>query len=348
MNTPSASDAVPVLEVEDLVVKVRTGSQLVTLVDGVSYAVMPAEALALVGESGAGKSIGVRAALNLLNHRKFQVSGRISIDGVDLSTLSNTDRKKLITKTTSLVFQDPLRSLNPSMRVGWQVAEAMHAAKSRSGQRKKSEARVRAVELLRLVGIADPEQRFFAYPHELSGGMRQRIVIAIALSCEPKIIFCDEPTTSLDVTTQAQIMDLLDELREQFSISVVLITHDLALAASRVDRVMVMYSGKIVEKIAAAKISERVSMPYARALLRAVPGADVDGKIPEPIPGSPPDPRFHLPGCAFHPRCDRVQETCLTDMPKLEEKDFGHFVRCWNPVVDGDRATEPAILEMHP
>ena len=330
-TTYSDAALAPIVEVEDLRVQIRSGRGPVTVVDGVSYSVDPASAVAIVGESGAGKSIAVRAVLGLLNRRKFDVSGTIRIDGVDISTLKPRARRLHIARSASLVFQDPTRSLNPTMKVGWQIAEAMYKSRARANPLSKDEAQTRAIQLMHDVGIADPEERFFNFPYQLSGGMRQRIVIAIALSCQPKVIFCDEPTTSLDVTTQAQIMDLLDELRERLSISVVLISHDLSLAASRVEDVMVMYAGQIVEKISSTGVADLASMPYSRALLRAVPNGEVAGVIPDPIPGTPPDPRHLPPGCAFNPRCERMQESCTVERPLLTELDPGHFVRCFFP-----------------
>ena len=303
-----------------------------TLVDGVSFSLMPGRALALVGESGAGKSISCRAVLNLLNPRKFDVSGTIRLDGVEVSSLKAKEWRAQASRTCSLIFQDPTRSLNPTMRVGWQIAEAMYKSKTRHDVVSKSVAKERAITLMRDVGIADPEERFYAYPHQLSGGMRQRIVIAIALSCDPKVIFADEPTTSLDVTTQAQIMDLLDELRERTKIAVVLVTHDLALASSRVDEAMVMYSGRLVEKLPSSDVAFSAQMPYSQALLQAVPGMEIDGKIPEPIPGAPPDPRDLPIGCAFSPRCVHHQEICIEQRPPLTQLSPGHDCACWFPL----------------
>jgi oligopeptide/dipeptide ABC transporter ATP-binding protein len=329
----SRGESTNVVEVEGLRVRIRSSKGMVTVVDGVSYSLSTAETLALVGESGAGKSISVRAVLGLLNPKKFEVSGSIRINGVELSSLSARARMRHVARSASLVFQDPTRSLNPTMRVGWQVAEAMYKSRARETPIKREEARQQAVQLMRDVGIAAPEERFLNYPHQLSGGMRQRIVIAIALSCQPRIVFCDEPTTSLDVTTQAQIMDLLADLQEKYSLAVVLITHDLALAAARAEKVMVMYAGKIVEKIDASEIASGASMPYSRALLQAVPGSTGPATRPVPIPGTPPDPRFLPTGCAFHPRCSHAQQVCEVDEPELEEREAGHLVRCWFPEV---------------
>lgn len=332
--TPSDLDvgaSHPIVEVENLVIRMKSHHPY-TLVDGVSFSLMPGRALALVGESGAGKSISCRAVLNLLNPRKFDVSGTVRLDGVEVSALKPKEWRAQASRTCSLIFQDPTRSLNPTMRVGWQIAEAMYKSKTRDDVISKDDSKAKAIALMREVGIADPEERFFAYPHQLSGGMRQRIVIAIALSCNPKVIFADEPTTSLDVTTQAQIMDLLDELRERTKIAVVLVTHDLALAASRVDEAMVMYSGRLVEKLPSSDVAYSAQMPYSQALLQAVPGMEIDGKIPEPIPGSPPDPRDLPVGCAFAPRCSRREEICIEQRPTLDQLSPGHDCACWFPL----------------
>ncbi|GAA3767292.1 hypothetical protein GCM10022225_62100 [Plantactinospora mayteni] len=348
-GTVRAPAATPVVEVDDLTVRVRRGSTLLTLVDGLSYRVAPARSLAIVGESGAGKSIGIRAVLGLLDPRRFEVTGTVRLDGVDLATLPKARRRGFVTGVASLVFQDPTRSLNPTMRVGPQIAEAMLAGSGRPDEAAgepplgRAEARRRSVELMRDVGIAAPEERYFGYPHELSGGMRQRIVIAIALACRPKVIFCDEPTSSLDVTTQAAIMDLLDGLRESRSIGTVVVTHDLALAASRAEQVLVMYGGQAVETLPAKGIARASLMPYTQALVRAVPDVGTPGRPPRPIEGLPPDPRTPPPGCAFAPRCGHVRDDCAERRPPLVELSTGHSVRCWHPVaVTGQ---EPAAAD---
>jgi oligopeptide/dipeptide ABC transporter ATP-binding protein len=321
----------PIVEVENLVIRMKSANPF-TLVDGVSFSLLPGHALALVGESGAGKSITCRAILNLLNPRKFDVSGTVRLGGVEVSAQSNKEWRAQATRTSSLIFQDPTRSLNPTMKVGWQIAEAMYKSTTRIEKLSKKAAKERSVNLMREVGIADPEERFYTYPHQLSGGMRQRIVIAIALSCNPQVIFADEPTTSLDVTTQAQIMDLLDDLRRQRQIAVVLVTHDLALAASRVDEAMVMYAGRLVEKLPSSDVAHSAQMPYSHALLNAVPGMEIDGEIPDPIPGSPPNPRDLPPGCAFEPRCSERGPICAVERPELRELAPGHSCACWFPI----------------
>jgi oligopeptide/dipeptide ABC transporter ATP-binding protein len=327
------------VEVEDLRVRIRTGRGLMTVVDGVSYSVGASETLALVGESGAGKSISVRAVLGLLDPRKFEISGSIRLNDVELASLSERQRRRHVARCASLVFQDPTRSLNPTMRVGWQIAEAMYKSPAREHKLGKGEAREQALQLMREVGIAAPEERFFAYPHQLSGGMRQRVVIAIALSCSPSVIFCDEPTTSLDVTTQAQIMDLLADLQQDLSIAVVLITHDLALAAEQAREIMVLYAGKVVEHLPSNEIVTGARMPYTKALLDAVPDTASGAAIPLPISGTPPDPRHLPPGCAFEPRCCYAQASCTATIPDLRDLGDGHLVRCLFPVVDANAAT---------
>jgi oligopeptide/dipeptide ABC transporter ATP-binding protein len=328
-----------VVEVEGLRVRIRTGRGLITVVDGMSYSVGASETLALVGESGAGKSISVRAVLGLLDPRKFDVSGSIRLNGVELASLTARQRRRHVARCASLVFQDPTRSLNPTMRIGWQIAEAMYKSPAREHKLTKGEAREQALQLMRDVGIAAPEERFFAYPHQLSGGMRQRVVIAIALSCVPSVIFCDEPTTSLDVTTQAQIMDLLADLQRRLSIAVVLITHDLALAAEQAREIMVMYAGKIVEHLPSRDIVTDARMPYTRALLDSVPDTASGAAIPVPIAGTPPDPRALPPGCAFAPRCGYAQEICSDTIPELRDIGTGHLVRCFFPVTSAKEAT---------
>jgi oligopeptide/dipeptide ABC transporter ATP-binding protein len=347
-NTPSGES---LLEVDDLRVEVRSGRAQVTLVDGISYRVRAGEAVGLVGESGAGKSIGIRAVLGLLDPHRFNVSGVVKIMGEEVSALSLKSWQKRMSKSSSLVFQDPTRSLNPTMKVGRQIAEALCKVGAREGRLSKDVAHDQAVQLMADVGIADPKRRFSSYPHELSGGMRQRIVIAIALSCRPRLIFCDEPTTSLDVTTQAQIMDLLQGLREKLSIGLVLVTHDLPLAISRVDRVMVMYAGRLVETLDTATAVSESRMPYTRALLEAVPGGLDGHAIPDPIPGGPPDPRDMPVGCAFEPRCAYADEKCREERPEIEQLELGHLIRCWHPValtkaeVPGDEAARGELVD---
>jgi oligopeptide/dipeptide ABC transporter ATP-binding protein len=332
-SAPSPETPGPIIRVEDLRVRAKTPRGVIELVRGLSYEVEAAQCLAVVGESGAGKSISIRAALGLLDERRYDVSGRIWLDGVEVSALSHRRRRAYVASVASMVFQDPSRSLNPTMRVGEQITETLLHGSGRS-QRKRSrkESKEQAIELMRAVGLNAPEQRYHAYPHELSGGMKQRIVIAIALACGSKIVYCDEPTSALDVTTQAQIMDLLERLRATRGITTVVITHDLALAASRAQQVLVMYAGQAVETLPSADLAARARMPYTHALIDAVPDPDEAGSLPQPIEGLPPDPANPLPGCPFQPRCSRAVDTCATACPDLVVDSPGHLLRCWNPV----------------
>lgn len=324
------------LEVEGLTVDLVTATRGdVRIVDDVSFTIMPSAMTALVGESGAGKSLSVKAILGLLDDRRFRVRGQVRLCGVDLSELSVRERRRHVASTASLVFQNPTRALNPTMRVGEQIIETFTKVKG-APKISKEEARERGVELLRAVGIPDPAERYHSYPHQLSGGMRQRIVIAIALSSDPKIILCDEPTSSLDVTTQALIMDLLDRLRRDREISILLITHDLALASSRVDDVMVLYGGRLVETHPARRILEQAAMPYTRDLLASVP----DVADPDAFRRNRAHRRRRSAGardgCMYAPTCTSAEDRCRNQVPPLAQLGPGHLCRCWFPVLSRD------------
>jgi oligopeptide/dipeptide ABC transporter ATP-binding protein len=324
----------PVVTVEDLWVRAKTPNGRIDLVRGLSYQVEAGRSLAIVGESGAGKSISIRAALGLLDERTYEVSGRIRLAGVEISALPRGKRRAYVAGVASMVFQDPARSLNPTMRVGQQITETLRHGSGRDEHLTRKAAYERALDLMRAVGLNAPEQRYHAFPHELSGGMKQRIVVAIAIACGSRILFCDEPTSALDVTTQAQIMNLLESLRESRGITTIMITHDLALAASRSDEVLVMYAGQVVEALPSADLAAHARMPYTDALIDAVPDADAvagPASRPKPIEGAPPDPATPLPGCSFHPRCTRSTDICRTTAPDLIGDTSGHLVRCWNP-----------------
>jgi oligopeptide/dipeptide ABC transporter ATP-binding protein len=325
-------DGGEVVRVENLNVKVRGRSGWTHLVRDLSYSVSAGGCLAVVGESGAGKSLTVRATLGLLDEREFQVSGKVWLGGTDLSTLRPAQRRAHVTRYASLVFQDPSRSLNPIMRVGPQITETLLKGSGRQERLTRAQARQRSIDLMRAVGLGAAEERYHSYPHELSGGMKQRIVIAIALACGSRVMFCDEPTSALDVTTQAQIMDLLDDLRATRGISTVVITHDLALAASRARQVLVMYAGQVVEALPAADLAASARMPYTEALIYAAPDPDADGGLPRPIEGRPPDPRSPLTGCSFQPRCGYATADCATREPALTLVGSGHSLRCWHPL----------------
>jgi len=273
------------VRVEDLTVRV-TGRVGPPILDKVSFTVEPGKMTALVGESGAGKSMTTKAILGILDERLFETTGYIEVEGKDVSAMRARARRRYTSSVAALVFQNPTRALNPTMRIGPQIAEAMHYSKT-GARLSKRKARERALDLMKQVGIAAPEERYHAYPHEMSGGMKQRAVIAIALSMNPKVLFCDEPTSSLDVTTQALIMDLLDELRERLGIAILFITHDLVLAASRADEVLVLYSGRVVEHLPVKDLFTNAKDPYTRHLISRVPGIVTPEEWLEPDPSIP-------------------------------------------------------------
>ncbi|SFS79294.1 ABC transporter ATP-binding protein [Saccharopolyspora flava] len=320
-------ETTPLLEVSDLRVRFRHRGRQVHAVNGLSYRLAPGRMLAIVGESGSGKSVGVRALLGLLPPTAT-VTGSARLDGVELVGLPDKEMRRHRGADIAVVFQDPARSLNPTMRVGDQITEAIRAHRDLD----RAAARERAVELLRLVRLAAPEQRFHEYPHQLSGGMRQRVMIAIALGAEPRLLIADEATTSLDVTTQAQIMDLLLDLQRRLNMAVILISHDLGLAASYAQDVVVMYAGRAVEHAATAELFEHVRMPYTRALLGAIPTLEREAHALLPvIPGQPPDLSALPEGCPFRPRCPSATERCAQE-PPLDEHEPGHWWACWHPV----------------
>ena len=297
----------PILEVRDLHVEIPLTRGTVRAVDGASFTVAPGEAMGLVGESGSGKSMTLRAILGLLPHPAGIAGGEILYEGADLVTMSAKKLQDLRGKEISMIFQEPMTALNPVMRVGDQIAEGP-LAHLRMG---KSASQERALDLMRQVGIPDPERRARAFPHELSGGMRQRVMIAIALSCEPKLILCDEPTTALDVTIQDQILKLLRSLREERGLSVVFVTHDLAVVAQTCQRLAVMYAGQVVETGSIDETFRSPRHPYTLGLLRSVPDLEDVRDLLRSIPGTPPDPVHPPEGCRFAPRCEFAQPDCM-------------------------------------
>jgi len=325
------------LEVEELRVAFAVGGREVRAVDGISYAVEPGRTLAIIGESGSGKTVGCRAIMGLLP-RGTAISGSARIRGSELIGLSDNELRRHRGTDMAMVFQDPSRSLNPTMRIGSQITEAITAHR----QVGKSEANAQAVELLRLVRMPAAARRFDEYPHQLSGGMRQRVMIAIALACRPKLLIADEATTALDVTTQAQIMELMLELQQELDMALILISHDLGLAASYADDVVVMYAGKIVEQAPATRLFGRggtVRMRYTRALLDAIPHLErpAHGELPV-VGGRPPDPTALPLGCSFAPRCASAADDCLAKAPALIEHAPGHRWACWHPCENGGAA----------
>ena len=325
------------LEVEDLKVTFPgRGHREVRAVDGVSYCVYPGQTLAIVGESGSGKTVSCRAVMGLLPPGAV-VTGSARFCGAQLIGLTDEQLRRHRGADVAMVFQDPARSLNPTMRVGAQIAEAVRVHRDVS----RAEAREQATGLLRLVRIPLPERRSAEYPHQLSGGMRQRVMIAIALACRPQLLIADEATTALDVTTQAQIMELLLELQAELGMALVLISHDLGLAAAYADEVIVMYAGRIVEQAPAARLFGQVRMPYTQALFEAIPRLERPAHAPLPViggrPVGPPDAAAIPAGCSFAPRCRLAAGDCLAAAPPLAEHEPGHRWACWHPVDGGAR-----------
>jgi oligopeptide/dipeptide ABC transporter ATP-binding protein len=322
------------LEVTDLAVRFTGTRPEIRAVNGISYSISAGQTLAIVGESGSGKTVSCRAIMGLLPSAAI-VTGSARFDGTELIGLTDEQLRRHRGADLAMVFQDPSRSLNPTMRIGAQVAEAIrvHLAATRR------EANERAVELLRLVRIPLPERRAEEYPHQLSGGMRQRVMIAIALACHPRLLIADEATTALDVTTQAQIMELLLDLQRELGMALLLITHDLGLAASYADNVIVMYAGRIVEQATAGRMFGRaghVRMPYTKALLDAIPRVERPAHSPLPVIGGRPPDMAALPaGCSFAPRCGAAQDDCRQVLPPLAEHEPGHRWACWHPCGNG-------------
>jgi len=314
----------PLLRVRDLRVEFQLARGTLRAVDGMSFDVYPGEALGLVGESGAGKTVALRALVGLLPRAARITAGTIEIAGVDIAAASEDRRRQVRGTTVSMIFQEPMTALNPVMRVGEQIAEAPLV---RLGQSRR-EAKQRAVELMRLVGIPDPARRAEAYPHELSGGMRQRVMIAIALSGNPRLILCDEPTTALDVTIQDQILKLLHQLQSELDVALVFVSHDLAVIAQTCRRLAVMYAGQVVETGLVAEVFREPRHPYTLGLLRSVPNFDAVREKLSSIPGSPPDLAAPPAGCRFHPRCPFVQADCLEGPVPLIEVSGDRATRC--------------------
>jgi oligopeptide/dipeptide ABC transporter ATP-binding protein len=327
----------PLLAIRDLTVRFRTEEGPVYAVNGVSLDVDRGETIGLVGESGCGKTVTALAAMRLLPPRPIsEVRGRILFDGIDLGSLSEKEMRSMRGRDIAMVFQDPMTSLNPVLRIGEQIEETIRAHRAAT----RDDARKRSLELLRSVGIPDPAQAVRRFPHEFSGGMRQRVMIAIALALEPKLLVADEPTTALDVTIQAQVLELLAELTSRMETALILITHDLGVVARMTQFVAVMYAGFIVEAAPTKELFARPRHPYTVGLLRSVPRLDTRGVL-QPIEGAPPDLQEEPKGCPFAPRCPRRLDVCWEDMPLLTSVRFGdarsesgrqHLFACHNPV----------------
>jgi oligopeptide/dipeptide ABC transporter ATP-binding protein len=324
------------IQVRNLKTSFFTPEGEVRAIDGVSFEIAEGKTLGLVGESGCGKSVTSLSIMRLIPSPPGKiVGGEIFYRGRDLLKLSNEEMRKIRGNEISMIFQEPMTSLNPVFTVGNQIGEAIRLHQGLG----KKETRQKTIEMLRLVKIADPESRVDAYPHQLSGGMRQRVMIAMALSCNPSLLIADEPTTALDVTIQAQILELMKELQQKFGMALLLITHDLGVVAEQANEVAIMYAGKIVERATVQAIFAQPFHPYTVGLLNSLPG--VRGKKKKrlaAIPGVVPNP-LHLPsGCRFRDRCSKAEGVCADTEPQLVEKEPGHFVACYFPETEQRRA----------
>ncbi|WP_188454276.1 ABC transporter ATP-binding protein [Virgibacillus oceani] len=315
------------LEVNHLKINFKTYGGEVKAVRDVSFHVDKGEVLAIVGESGSGKSVTVQSIMGLIPTPPGIIKGgSIRFQGKELLRRPKKELRKVKGSKIGMIFQDPMTSLNPTMRVGKQIEEGLIIHQRLS----KSEAKKRAIEMIKLVGIPNPEERYNQYPHEFSGGMRQRAMIAIALACNPELLIADEPTTALDVTIQAQVLELMKQIQEETKTSIILITHDLGVVAETAQRVIVMYGGMMVESGTVFDIFENPKHPYTWGLLNSIPNIDEEEKKQlEPIDGSPPDLFAPPKGCPFAPRCKYAMEVCLEEMPSEYEIDGGHVAKCW-------------------
>ena len=313
------------LEVKNLETEFKIKRGLVKAVNGVSFEIEKGEILAVVGESGSGKSVTSLSIMGLIEKPGRISNGEILFNGQELTKMSKKEMQAIRGDKISMIFQEPMTSLNPVYRIKDQIVESILTHTKMT----KKEAEDHAVEMLRLVGIPDPERRAEDYPHQMSGGMRQRVMIAMALACNPELLIADEPTTALDVTIQAQILDLINSIREKLNMSVLLITHDLGVVAETADKVVVMYCGRVVEKGTVEEIFTDPRHPYTKGLLESIPRMDKDVKPLYMIKGIVPDPTNLPKGCPFADRCDRCMDKCREAMPKLVETGEGRAVRCF-------------------
>lgn len=318
--------APPLLQVENLSVEFGAKGARVRVVDDISFSIAAGETVGLVGESGSGKSVTALSILRLVPEPPSHLaSGRVLLDGVDLTALPRDRLPEIRGRDVAMIFQEPMSSLNPVMRIGDQIAEAIYLHQNLDADARRS----RVLELLGLVGIPDPDGRIDAFPHQFSGGMRQRVMIAMALACNPRLLIADEPTTALDVTIQAQVLALLRDLKSRFGTAILLITHDLGVVAESCQRVVVMYAGRVVETGDVRSIFRRPSHPYTRALLQSIPRMDEERWRLHQIPGIVPPPGPLRAGCAFHTRCAERLPRCATDRPPMAEVAVGHLASCW-------------------
>jgi len=315
----------PLLEVKQLRTSFFTEEGELRAVDGVGFAIEPGKLMGLVGESGSGKTVTALSIMRLLPESARVVGGSIMFEGQDLCQMAEPQMRHIRGAKIAMIFQEPMTSLNPVFTIGSQIGEAirLHQGKSRK------EARERTIEMLHLVKIADPERRVDDYPHQLSGGMRQRVMIAMALSCNPRLLIADEPTTALDVTIQAQILDLIKELQQRLGLAVILVTHDLGVVAEYADDVTILYAARVMEQANARELFRNPLNPYTRCLLQSIPGAGgIKRTRLQAIPGTIPVARHPPSGCRFHPRCPMVIDRCSQIDPPLEEKAPQHYAAC--------------------
>jgi peptide/nickel transport system ATP-binding protein len=327
-----------VLEIENLQTHFRTPDGINRAVDGLSLSIEPGQTLAVVGESGCGKSVTAMSVLRLLPDPPGRIAGSIRFMGRDLLKLSDAEMREIRGNEISMIFQEPMTSLNPVLTVGWQISETLRLHQKLD----KSAAQARAVEMLALVGIPEPQRRVREYPHQLSGGMRQRVMIAMALACNPKLLIADEPTTALDVTVQAQILDLMRDLKHRVGAAIMLITHDLGVVAEVAEHVVVMYAGRKVEEAPVRELFRSPKHPYTQGLLGAVPalGSSLSGqtiRLSE-IPGQVPSLKKRIEGCVFAGRCPRATEACTQVAPALREATTTHKVACHHAEMEASAA----------
>ena len=334
----STSDLLsPALRIEGLTVSFPGPAGRMRVIEDISLSIERGEILGLVGESGSGKSVTALAAMRLLSPNARIDSGSVRLAGSDLAQASRADLLRLRGADIAMIFQEPMTSLNPLFRAGFQIGETLEAHRGLS----RGQAHERAIELMRAVGISDPERRVDDYPHQLSGGMRQRVMIAMAMACNPKVLIADEPTTALDVTIQAQILALVRRLRDDTGMGVLLITHDLGVVAGMARRVVVMYAGLVMEEAPVQPLFAAPLHPYTRLLLKSIPRVGVKSARLHQIAGTTPPPSRFPSGCRFHPRCPDAIAQCRTELPPLETMPDGRRVRCW-------RAHESNLVSMAP
>jgi oligopeptide/dipeptide ABC transporter ATP-binding protein len=319
----------PLFEIENLEITFDTARGPLKAVRGVSIAINKGESIGIVGESGSGKTVMSRASMGLLRGRRVKRTGSVKLDGQELLTLSNEEIRGLWGTKMAMIFQDPMTALNPVRRVGSQFNESLVKRLGMS----KEDANKRTLELLALVRMPEPEKVISKFPHQLSGGMRQRVMIAMAIACNPSLLFADEPTTALDVTVQAQVLELLADLREKLDMAMVIVTHDLGVVAGYTDRIAVMYGGEIVELATTPDLFANTKMPYTQALMESIPRLDrkVGDRLPA-IGGTPPDPTLERTSCGFADRCKFATDKCRTQHPDLVDAGNGHMYRCFFPL----------------